>query len=117
MEITFDENTCSATKTEENQTLYNVGCKIDFSCKDENKKREFILSEEGKSAYCMEDATWGSDYWPECLQGEIIVSKECFLSLYRNLGEIICPIKITPILLFHLITSRYVPMQTPNAPY
>ena len=101
MEITFDENTCSATKTEENQTLYNVGCKIDFSCKDENKKREFILSEEGKSAYCMEDATWGSDYWPECLQGESIVSKEFSLPrIFFNLSAIVCTRKKHPFYYF-----------------
>ena len=71
MIIDFDEGTC-IPRTENNKTTYNIGCKIQFRCKDENKKREYILTEGENSAECLEDSTWGERYWPACDRGSLL---------------------------------------------
>ena len=69
--IDFDHQTCNMVE-QNNITQCNVGCKISFRCRDENRKKEFILSENGKTAFCMEDGTWGEQYWPTCESGNAL---------------------------------------------
>ena len=73
MQFDFDNETCQATK-ESNKTMYNIDCKITFSCKDENQKKEYILTGEENTAKCAEDkdaneANWGEANWPGCDRG------------------------------------------------
>ena len=76
MRFDFDPKTCHDT-TENNKTMYNIGCKITFSCKDENQKKEYILTEGQNTARCSEDkdaneANWDEVNWPGCDRGTIV---------------------------------------------
>ena len=73
MRFHFDSESCKAT-TGNNKTMYNIDCKITFSCKDENDKKEYILTEVGSTSKCSEDkdaneANWDEANWPGCDRG------------------------------------------------
>ena len=78
MKINFDQDSCQSTYDKnKNKTMYNIDCRITFSCKDENHKKEYILSEGENAAKCAEDkdvneANWNEPMWPSCDQGTFI---------------------------------------------
>ena len=78
MNFDFDPKSCHVS-TENNKTMYNIGCKITFSCKDENQKKEYILTEGQDTARCSEDkdaneANWDEANWPVCDRGTIVLN-------------------------------------------
>ena len=70
--IEYDSKTCKSTGRGDREQ-YNVGCKISFRCRNDAKIHKgnagFMVSEEGKNCFCMEDGTWDDNCWPACKPG------------------------------------------------